>query len=119
MAVVKTARTLLASQSLAAGASVNVTELNLSTAIAGTVVFVKLTNGATAPTTAPNVKFYSGEATTVKRKRYEANGDIVNSSVNEPYFVTSQGDMFVNVTITNGATNAITVECYAQEASSL
>lgn len=119
MAVTKTARTLLASQSLAAATSVNATELNLSTAYAGTVVFVKLTNGATAPTTAPIVTFYSGESTGTKRKRYAASGDTVNSSVNEPYFITDQGDMFVNVTITNGATNAITVECYAQEATTI
>lgn len=119
MAATKTARTLLASQALAAAASVNTTELNLSTAYGGTIVFVKLTNGATAPTSAPVVTFYSGEATTVKRKRYTASGDTVNSSVNEPYFATEQGDMFVNVTITWGATTGGTVECYAQEATTV
>lgn len=119
MAITKTARTLLASQSLAAATSVSATELNLSTAAAGTVVFVRLTNGATAPTTAPTVSFYSGEATGVKRLRYQVTGDTVNSSVNDRAFVTEQGEMFVNVTITNGATNAITVEAYAQEATTV
>jgi len=119
MAITKTARTLLASQSLAAATSVSATELNLSTAAGGTVVMVRLTNGSPAPTTAPTVYFYSGEATTVKRLRYAVSGDTVNSSVNDRAFVTEQGEMFINVTITNGATNAITVEVYAQEATTV
>lgn len=119
MAVTKTSRTLLTSQSLAAGASINAAELDLRTAVAGTIVFVKLTNGSSAPTTAPVVTFYSGEATGVKRKRYQAAGDTVANGINEPYFVADQGDMYVNVSIQNGATNSITVECYAQEATSI
>lgn len=119
MAATKTPRTLLTSQSLAAGASVNTTELNLTTAYAGTVAFVRLTNGATAPTTAPTVTFYTGESTGTKRKRFIASGDTTNNSVNDIPFVTSQGDMFLNITITGGATNAITVESYAQEATTI
>ena len=119
MAATKNARTILTSQSLAAVTSVNGTELNLSTAYAGTVVFVKLTNGASAPTTAPKVTFYSGEGTGVKRKRYEVTGDTIANSINDLSFITEQGEMFVNVTILNGATNAITVEAYAQEATTI
>jgi hypothetical protein len=118
MAIVKNSRTLLASQSLAAGGSVNASELNLSTA-AGAEVFVKLTNGASAPTTAPTVTFYAGEATGVKRKKYTATGDTVGSSVTDIPCRYSLPNMFANVTIMNGATNAITVEVYAQEATSL
>lgn len=119
MAATKTARTILTSQSLAAATSVNGTEWNLSTAYAGSRLCVKLTNGATAPTTAPVVKFYTGEATGTKRLIYQAAGDTVNSSVNDISCVYEQGDMFANVTITNGATNAITVEAYAQEATTV
>jgi len=119
MAATKTAKTLLTSQSLAAATSVNATEWNLTTAYGGSRLFVKLTNGATAPTTVPVVKFYSGEATGVKRLIYTASGDTVNSSVNDIPCVFEQGDMYVNCTITNGATNAITVEAYGQEATTI
>lgn len=118
MAATKTAKTLLTSQSLAAGASVNSTEWNMSTAYQGRL-FVKLTNGASGPTTAPVVKFYSGEATGVKRLLYTATGDTVNASVNHLSCVYELADMFANCTIINGATNAITVEVYGQEATGI
>ncbi|MRV72564.1 hypothetical protein GJ700_12685 [Duganella sp. FT92W] len=118
MAITKTARTLLSSQSLAAGASVNATELNLTSAL-GAEVFVKITNGSSAPTTAPTVTFYSGESTGTKRKKFVASGDTTNNSVNEPSCRFGPSTMYANVTITNGATNGITVEVYAQELTSL
>lgn len=118
MPITKTARTLLVSQALAAGASVSATELNLSTAPAARI-FVKITNGATAPTTAPSVTFYTGEATGVKRDIYTVAGDIVANSVRHLPCRFSLPDMFANVTITAGATNGCTVEVYAQEATTL
>jgi len=118
MAATKTSRTLLTSQSLAAATSVNATELNLSTAY-GALVCVKLTNGASAPTTAPTVTFYVGESTGTKRKLYQVGGDTVASSVNDYVCEIPAPGMFVNVTILNGATNAITVEAYAQELTSV
>lgn len=118
MAATKNARTLLASQSLAAATSVDATELNLSTAY-GALVVVRLTNGASAPTTAPTVTFYTGHATTVKRKFYQVAGDTVNSSVNDYVCEIPAPGIFGNVTILNGATNAITVEVYAQELTTI
>lgn len=119
MAAVKTAKTLYTSQSLAAAtATTAITEWNLSTAYGG-LATVKLTNGSTAPTTAPTVKFYVGEATGVKRLLYTASGDTVNSSVNDLVCEIPPGAMFCNITITNGATNAITVEAYGQELTSI
>lgn len=114
----KTAKTLLASQSLAAGATANATEWNMSTAFAGSI-FVKITNGGTAPTTAPVVTFYAGEATGVKRKRYSLSGDTVNGSVNEFECEYGMQHMFANASITNGSGQAITVEVYGQEATSV
>lgn len=119
MAATKTKRVLLTSQSLAAGASVNVTEWNLSTAYAGSRLVVRLTNGATAPTTVPIVNFYVGGATTEKYLLTPVSGDKVNASVNDVFFVYEQGDMFANATITNGATNAITVEAFGLEATTI
>ena len=118
MAATKTAKTLLVSQSLAAGASVNTAEWNMSTAYAGSL-FIKITNGASAPTTAPTVIFYAGEATGVKRTRFVIMGDTTNSSVNDRECEYSLQHMFANATITNGATNAITVEAYGQEATTV
>lgn len=118
MAATKTAKTLYASNTLAAATPVNSTEWNLSTAYGG-LAAVKLTNGASAPTTAPVVKFYVGEATGVKRLLYQASGDTVNSSVNDIVCEIPPGAMFVNITITNGATNSITVEAYGQELTTI
>ncbi len=118
MAATKTSRTLLTSQSLSAGASVNSTEWDLTTCYGG-LATVKLTNGSSAPTTAPVVKFFVGEATTVKRLIYPATGDKVNSSVRDLVFEIPTGAMYCNITITNGATNAITVEAYGQELTSI
>lgn len=118
MAASKTAKTLLTSQSLAAATAVNATEWNLTTAYGG-LVGVKLTNGASAPTTAPIVVVYVGESTGTKRKWYTASGDTVNNSVNDIVCEIPAGAMYVNVTITNGATNAITVEAYGQELTTI
>lgn len=114
MAASKTAKTLLTSQALGAGGSVNATEWNLSTAYGG-LACVKLTNGAPAPTTAPVVKIYVGESTGTKRLLYQGAGDTTASSVNDIVCEIPPSAMFVNITITNGATNGITVEAYGQE----
>jgi len=118
MAATKTAKTLYASASLAAATSVNTTEWNLSTAYGG-LAAVKLTNGGSAPTTAPIVKFYVGEATGVKRLLYTASGDTTASSVNDFVCSIPASAMFCNITVTNGATNSITVEAYGQELTSV
>lgn len=118
MAATKTSKTLDASAALAAGASRNATEWNLSAAYGG-LATVKLTNGASAPTTAPVVKFYVGEATGVKRLLYTASGDTVNNSVNDVVCEIPPSAMFVNITITNGATNGITAEAYGQELTTI
>lgn len=118
MAASKTAKTLLTSQALAAATAVNATEWNMSTAYGG-LATVKLTNGATAPTTPPTVNFYVGESTGTKRLLYSAAGDIVNSSVNDIVCEIPMGAMFVNITITWGATTGGTVEAYGQELSGI
>ncbi len=118
MAATKTAKTLLTSQSLAAATPVNVTEW-VGTTDYGGIATVKLTNGATAPTTVPVVKFYIGESSGTKRLYYQASGDTVNSSVNDIVCEFPPGSMYRNITITNGATNAITVEAFGQELTTI
>ena len=118
MAATKTAKTLLTSQSLSASTAVNATEWSMTTAYGG-LAAVNLTNGGSAPTTAPVVKFYVGETTGTKRLLYTAAGDTVNSSVNDLVCEIPASAMFVNITITNGATNSITVEAYGQELTTI
>lgn len=114
MAATKTSKTLYASASLAAATSVNAIEWNMSTCYGG-LAAVKLTNGGSAPTTAPTVKFYVGESSGTKRLLYQASGDTTNSSVTDLVCEIPPGAMYCNITVTNGATNAITVEAYGQE----
>ncbi len=118
MAATKTSKTLYASASLAAATSVDATEWNMTTCYGG-IAAVKLTNGASAPTTAPVVKFYVGESTGTKRQLYAASGDTTNSSVNHLICEIPPSAMYVNITVTNGATNAITVEAYGQELTTI
>lgn len=118
MSAIKGQKILLTSQSLAAGASINAAEWNMSTAYGGSLI-VRITNGSSAPTTAPTVKFFSGDATGKKYQRFTASGDTANSSVTDIECEYGLQHMFANATITNGATNAITVEAYGQEATGL
>ena len=118
MAATKTSKTLYASASLAAATSVDATEWNMTTCYGG-IAAVKLTNGASAPTTVPVVKFYVGESTGTKRLLYTASGDTTNSSVNDLVCEIPASAMYVNITVTNGATNAITVEAYGQELTTI
>lgn len=118
MSATKGQKVLLASQALAAGASVDVAEWNMTGAYGGSLI-VRITNGASAPTTTPIIKFFSGDASGKKYDRYQAAGDTVNSSVIDRECEYGVQHMFANARITNGATNAITVEAYGQEASGL
>lgn len=118
MAATKTSKTLYASASLAAATSVNATEWSMTTCYGG-LAAVKLTNGATAPTTAPTVTFYVGESTGTKRTFFTATGDTVNNSVKHFVVEIPPSAMFCNITILNGATNAITVEAYGQELTTI
>lgn len=118
MPATKTAKALLASQTKFANASVNTAEWNMSAAYGG-LATVRLTNGASAPTTAPVVNFFVGEASGVKRLIYQAAGDTVTNSVNDIVFEIPAGAMYVNISITGGATNGITVEASGQELTGL
>jgi len=114
MAATKTSKTLRASASLAAATAANATEWSMTTCYGGLAV-VRLTNGASAPTTAPVVEFFVGDATGVKRLFFKSTGDTTNSSVTDIVCELPAATMFCNITITNGATNAITAEAYGQE----
>lgn len=118
MPATKTPKSLLTSRPLGAGASVDTIEWDLRSAYGG-VATVRLSNGSPAPTTPPVVKFYIGEATGVKRLFYPAAGDTVANSSSDIICEIPAGVMFVNITITGGATNGGSVEVSAQELTAI
>lgn len=108
----KASVTLLASQTLAAAAAIDTPQTTIST-FDSFIVYVRLTNGATAPTTVPKIVFFRSDRTGVKYKAWEVTGDLVANSVTDRAFEHSKGDMFANCTITWGATTGGTIEAYA------
>lgn len=110
MAIAKTNTSLKAAAStLAAATADNATEWDMSALFSGMLVG-KITNGGTAPTTAPVVVFYAGESTGVKREIWRMSGDIVASSVTPIVFRVPKEVKFCNVTATGGATTGSTWE---------
>jgi hypothetical protein len=119
MPATKTSRTLLTSQSLGAGATVNATEWNQTTAYGG-LLCVRLSLPGSAPTTAPVVRFFVGEATGVKRLFYTATASTTAGDYPLDFVCElPQGTMFANATIVNGATNAINVDAFGQELTNI
>ncbi len=118
MAATKTSRTILASASNSAGGTTNGTELDLSTKY-GALVCGKITNGATGPTVACDMVVYVGEASGTKREFSRQTAPTTNSAVTEFVVEIPPSAMFVNVTFTGNTGQAVTVECYAQELTSI
>lgn len=118
MAATKTSRTIQASVSNAAAGTTNGTELDLSTKY-GALVCAKLTNGATGPTVGCDFVVYVGEATGTKREFSRQTGGVTNNGVYEFAVEIPPSVMFVNVTFTGNTGQAVTVECYAQELTSI
>ncbi|MDB5814434.1 MAG: hypothetical protein JWN23_1551 [Rhodocyclales bacterium] len=110
MTITKTGVSLAAAATtVAAATAVNATEWDLSAVDKGAMLG-KITNGSSAPTTAPVIVFYAGEATGVKREIYRMSGDTVANSVT-PIACTFKAEYkFGNATITGGATNGSTYE---------
>lgn len=118
MAASKTSRTIQSSTSNSAGGTTNGTELNLSTAY-GALIAAKITNGATGPTVGCDFVVYVGESTTTKREFSRQTAPTTNSAVTEFVVEVPPSAMFVNVTFTGNTGQAVTVECYAQELTTI
>ncbi|MDE2354803.1 MAG: hypothetical protein KGL17_07245 [Betaproteobacteria bacterium] len=117
MAATKTARALY-NANPGANTTASATEWNLSTAYGG-LLTVQIVNGASAPTTAPVVTVYTGNATGVKRQLMQFSGDLVASSTN-PYSISlPPAAMYVNVDVKGGATNGSTFTVEGQELTSV
>lgn len=119
MAATKTAKTLLASTSNAAGGGTNGTEWNCSTNYGG-VVCGKITNGATGPTIGCDFVVYIGEATGIKREFSRQTAGVANNGVQD--FTSPEippGVLFVNVRFEGNTAQAVTVEAYGQELTTI
>lgn len=118
MAATKTSRTIKASGTNTAGGSSNGTELDLSTRY-GAILCAKITNGGTGPTVGCDFVVYVGEATTVKREFSRQTAPTANSAVTEFVVEVPPSAMFVNVTFIGNTGQDVTVECMAQELTSI
>ena len=119
MAATKTSKTLLTSQALAVSSSLNATEWNMTTCYGG-LLCVKFTNSGSAPTVAPVATFYVGEGSGTKRQIYTASGNTTASSVTDLICEIPASAMYGNCTVSLGAaTNAVTVEIYGQELTTI
>ncbi|MDE2102449.1 MAG: hypothetical protein KGL39_34705 [Patescibacteria group bacterium] len=115
MASTKTYTTLLASTSITtSGGTIAGTAANTSTAYGGAIT-IKLTNGSSAPTVAPEADvLVSGDGTNYKiiASFY---GDTTNSSVNQFAIDINPGYKYVNVQFSQATTNAYTAEAFWHE----
>ncbi len=118
MAATKTARSLVASQSNGAGATLNGTEWDLSTKYGG-VVAARITNGATGPTIGCDFVVYVGSVTGEKREFSRQTAPVTNNAVTDLVVEIPPGVMFVNTTFTGNTAQAVTVEAIAEELTSI
>ena len=118
MASTHTSRTVQASTSNGAGSTTNGTEVDNSTKYGG-VLFAKITNGATGPTVGCDFVVYLGENTGTKREFSRQTAGTANNGAYEFAVEIPPGAMFINVTFTGNTVQAVTVECYFQELTTI
>lgn len=123
MALTKSAVSVLASQSLAAGstkASPGITgsSVNCTTYYGGELTW-KVTNGASAPGVAGAVTLQASHDGTNWFDYFTAGGDTVASSVNSGSVLLDRGVMYVRAIAYGNTTNAVTVEVQLQAVTGL
>jgi hypothetical protein len=118
MASTHTSRTIKASTSNGAGSTTNGTEWDNSTKYGG-ILAARITNGATGPTVGCDFVVYVGDATGVKREFSRQTAGTTNNGAYDFVVEIPPDAMFVNVTFTGNTAQAVTVECYAQELTTI
>jgi hypothetical protein len=109
---------IAAATSNAAGGTTTGTAVSLTTAY-GALVTIKLTNGGTGPTIAPNAYvMVSGDGTNWKQF-YKIGGDSVASSINEFAIDIPPAAMNVRVDVKDNTAQAITCEAFCQALTAL
>lgn len=114
MAVTKTARTLQSSASNAAGATATGTGVSLATAL-GIHVTAKITNGATGPTLPCSVTLETSPDGSAWKFFAQATADLGNNAVTEFAFDVPRTAMNVRSVFTGNTGQAVTVEAFGQE----
>ncbi len=126
MALAKTLRTIVASASNAAGATVRGT-IDLETTYGG-ILTLKITNGATAPTAQCKANVLIAHAATVPaagsagadwKTIYTIGGGTVANAVTEISIPIDMAAMALEVEFTGNAGQAVTVEAYMSEISTV
>ncbi|MGI4847266.1 MAG: hypothetical protein ACRYGK_03890 [Janthinobacterium lividum] len=97
----------------AAGATTTGAVVDLTTKY-GAFLTAKITNGATAPTVAPNVYVYTSGNGVDFKLAYRAGGDTVAGSVTELSFDISERVMYVRLDVRDNTGQAVTCEAFAQ-----
>ena len=122
----KTARTVVASTSNAAGSTTRGT-LDLRTAQGG-LLTIKIANGATGPTVAPTATVsvaHNAGATPAAaaegadwKRLYQFAGDTTNASINQWSIDVPPGVMHLQVEVTGNTGQAVTCEAFLSEITS-
>jgi len=112
----KTARTLIASASLAVAGTAS-GSLDLRTTF-GALVTVRVTNGGTGPTVAPTVTINVSTDNGTWRQYTAVQSNTGNSVVTDFVFDIPATVMYVQVSITGNTGQAVTVEALAHEFTS-
>ena len=81
----------------------------------GGLLTMKIANGATGPTVGCDFVVYVGESTGTKREFSRQTAPTTNNAVTEFVVEVPPSAMFVNCTFTGNTAQAVTVEAYAQE----
>lgn len=117
MAITKNARSLIASQSVNAGSSVS-GMLDLTTAL-GALLTAKVTNEATAPTTPCVLTINTSGDGTNWKKYAQVEAGTENSEVYEWAIEIPPTVMHVQAVFDGHTDQSVTVECLAQELTSV
>jgi hypothetical protein len=114
----KTARTLQASTSNSAGATTTTSTWDLRTTFGGTITG-KVTNGGTGPTVACTMIVDTSHDGTNWYERERVLCDATNSAITEWNHDLPIGIMYARMRFTGNTGQAVTVESYGQEATSI
>jgi hypothetical protein len=109
MALTKAAVSIQASAPITPGTPVTSASVNL-TAVYGGEILYKITNGVSAPTTAPTIEIQASHDNSNWYRAALVAGDIVASSVNSLPIPVPIARMYVRSICTAGATNGSTME---------
>lgn len=119
MASTKTLRTIIAAASTnAASATKTGTVVDLTTKYGG-LCTIKLTNGGTGPTIAPNAYVYTSADNSTFKLFYKVAGDTTASSVNEYAIDIPATVMYMRVDVKDNTGQTITCEAFLQELTTI